>query len=207
MTTILRSTITALSFAIVVGCSSGTGDIAGASETTNGIVVASWNASVSIEAAPGVAVSIYSENYEPVFRQGVSEVGVTDSTGHILFDSLIPGHYNVLARNLTQSTAAFVPAVAVFSDSSSRRPARLDTSGSIEGVVSGVIGVIAVFVTGSPFQTMVDQSGTFSLQGIPAGVYRLHARQIVTPIKTDPVYADSSMVTVLRGERSILVFQ
>ena len=136
----------------------------------------------------------------------VSWVGTVD-WGRRLFDSLIPGHYNVLARNLTQSTAAFVPAVAVFSDSSSRRPARLDTSGSIEGVVSGVIGVIAVFVTGSPFQTMVDQSGTFSLQGIPAGVYRLHARQIVTPIKTDPVYADSSMVTVLRGERSILVFQ
>jgi hypothetical protein len=207
MTTFLRSTVAALSFAIVVGCSSGAGDIAGASETTNGIVVASGNASVSVEAVPGVAVSIYSENYEPVFRQGASWVGVTDSTGHILFDSLIPGYYNVLARDLTQSTAAFVPAVAVFSDSSSRRPARLDTTGSIEGVVSGVIGVIAVFVNGSPFQTMVDQSGTFLLQGIPAGLYRLHARQIVTPMRTDPVYADSSMVTVVGGGRSIHVFR
>ncbi len=195
-----------LLLAFVLSCSNGGEGIAGASETTNGIEVMAAAYSITLTARPGVSASLYSSNYDPALQIGYKNTMVTGDSITCTFNSLLPGDYNLLVTDLNSQNAAFITSIPIYKDSAKTSTSIMTTTGSINGIVQGSRGYVAVFIYGSPFYSNVNQAGEFTLPNIPQGTFEVHAAVIFTPMSGQQPYHSQDTISVTGGQASVLVF-
>ena len=169
------------------GCLTG---IAGSgSQTTNGVTVASSEKSITISADSGLSVRIFSSDF---IKSGFSGSAIMESNKHT-FDSLPDGRYSVLVKR-DDGKAAFFQDIPVSASQSYRRIDSLQATGSIRGSISGAdsspVPKGLVYIKGTPFNCITDESSEYLLDSIPPGSYQVSFHPFFDSI-TDTIPGDT----------------
>ena len=122
---------------------------------------------------------------------------LTKSDGSYLFDNLEPGTYTVYAASSYSSERAVCTNVVVRSAETAIADAlKLTATGTITGTITldgtknGNTGFL-VFVAGTSYMAMTDDSGNYKISGVPAG-----SGYLVVATKNGVIHSISSNVTV-----------
>jgi len=162
------------------------------SETTNDIQVAATTKDVIVTASNGMLTGntrsgtmagLYSSDYFPVNRDifldssdiNFSDTLLTDSVGHFEFSGLPMGEYNLLIRDTSEHLAAFLQEIEVgqvtYADTG-----KLELTGTIRGIAFPVRGEgkDTLFVKGSPFFGVLQETNEVEILDLPPGSYQVH---------------------------------
>jgi hypothetical protein len=191
-------------------------DLAGnSSETTNRVAAVISNNGVD-GIAPGKSkVYLYSKEYDPVVLQPAKwrDSVLTGSDGKFAFLNLDTGYYNLFCED-TMENKSFT--ILLIDSKSVKNDTIYDTlraTGSIKGncTTYSYIDSISLImcIKGSPYNSPVDSSGLFILNGLPAGDYSIQGIKINLSSVFSPVSTESTKnlktVTVLPD--TTVVFQ
>jgi hypothetical protein len=167
------------------GCEGGT-----SSETVgfepNEVEVTLEANSIKGRSGKGNAVSLFAIEFQPQLDSGFRQDIAPDSQGHFHFSDLPPGHYRLMVQNPLSEKATLLDSLVLPSPALVARRAVMLATGTLTGVLirssidnpnadslpsqSGFFGM--VYAPGTPFFTLSDSLGRYSLTGIPAGRYR-----------------------------------
>ena len=143
----------------------------------NGIVVAARAQTICGTTHPAARVTVYDQNFMPYrTAPGFCDSAVADSSGRFAISLARDGVFDLLVRDDLQGTSAFIAriplnATSEFADTvdSLRRPGFL--SGRATDTAGRTFAISYVFITGSPFYVVTNNSGDFLLGPLPAGRY------------------------------------
>lgn len=186
----------ALSALLLQFCGSSPTDTAG-SETTNGLTVASLSDGVDGTAEAGCTVALFSLDYLPHTGSGYADSQVVGTDGAFAFTDLEAGYYRVMAFAADGGLGAVVDSIAVPVNRVPADTAALDSLRGIHGVVtldSVPQPNSLVYIAGTPFYDSTATDGTYLLDNIPMGQYRVSVAY--SPTYGDPLYSDSADVTL-----------
>jgi hypothetical protein len=204
--------------------SSGSGTL-----TTNGIRISSRNSALrgnvftiladSSQEIPargmGISLQVFRSDYQPYDYKGFSATMTLDSTGSFEYDSLESGSYNVLSYDTVNAVGVFIANIPVGDSIRDYSLKQLfDSLGIIKGSVNSISTMESnyrgVYITGTPFFTLTDSAGAFSLMRIPMGAYEVKTdffsktrnfgytriKGYLSPVDTLVVYTDSARVNM-----------
>lgn len=149
------------------------------SQTGNsGITVQSYSGQISGKSIPDLSIFIYKDNYLPYsINKGFCDSIISDDSGHFAFTSIPSGYYNLLAREKVGEKSVFIKRIPVFTDSTKLLYDTLRKPGFLTGISTDKAGnnlvLSYVFVKGSPFYTVTNNSGKFLLGPLPPNSYTL----------------------------------
>lgn len=159
---------------IIIYC--GTAPITG-SETTNGLTVAVVNNVFHGTTVPSSRVYCFSSTYNPDSGTGYSDTVTADSRGTFTFSDCPLSTFTIYVYSQCVDSAAIIQNISNMVNIP-------DTSTAFQGIVSiygttlknsAVIVNAKVYIPGTPFITTSNDSGTFSLQNIPRGIFTIHS--------------------------------
>jgi hypothetical protein len=122
---------------------------------------------------PGNTLELYSADFLPQANLGFAKSVTADSAGSFAFADLLPGRYQLLARERANGKAALLTEIAVPSGTNARASAPLEQTGTLSGtILESVPGYPAIaYAPGTPFFAQADSLNRFVLKGLPAGNY------------------------------------
>jgi hypothetical protein len=166
----LISTVCFCSIDQMAGNSSQTGN--------NGIMVLSKAGQITGKSDHDLSISVYKDNYLPHnVASGFCDSTVSDDSGYFAFNSIPSGYYNLFAYERVGSKSVFIKRIAVFTDSSSLLNDSLRKPGFLTGISTDKSGnnlvLSYVFIKGSPFYTVTNNSGKFLLGPLPPNGYTI----------------------------------
>jgi hypothetical protein len=143
-------------------------------ETTNGASVVASQDKVEGTAPPLSSIYLFTSDYIPYIDTGLGVSTVSDLDGYYSFNNIEVNAFNVTVIDSDNSRAAVI---------SGRRDTNIKTKlekpGSLEGsVVSSKGGPILVFLYGTGYYTILENEGSFLLNSLPGGQYKIQAARI-----------------------------
>jgi hypothetical protein len=162
---------------LIVNCTNGPVSGSG-SQTTNSITLAVRADSITVTGERDMTVQIYAAGYVPVDESGYADTGML-SGGSCLFSALPPDTYTVLVTDPVEKVSAIVQHIQVTGNGNDIYTDSLEPVGSLGGAIqlNGqplIAGI--VYVKGTPFSTVSNETGTYRLSPLPFGSYRLSVR-------------------------------
>ncbi len=190
------------------------GDSGGASETVSIIVTDSvlYGKAVTITeddeilVNPLVSVSLYEADFLPIFSEAVnnfSKTTVSDTNGEFTFRHNGAGYYNVCAKDIVTGRSLFIDSIMVRQDERDSVGAAFDDGGQVSGKIYAIDTLISdtvpafkfhVFIIGTPFLSITDIQGVFSLDSIPQGAYVVKVVEQVSD--TSLIVSDSTINSI-----------
>ena len=178
MNTSLATIVLFTMMSFIVSCT-GNGPMSGSgSQTTNSITVAVRADSITVTGERDLTVQIYAAGYVPVDDSGYADTGMLCG-GSCLFSALPPDTYTVLVTDPVERVSAIVQHIQVTGTGNDVYTDSLEPGGSLGGTVQlNGQPLIAgfVYVKGTPFSTVSNETGTYRLSPLPFGSYRLSVR-------------------------------
>jgi len=176
------------------------------SETPNSITLVSSFGHLYGTSNPHATVAgVYDSTYIPYNDSGFDTSLAANEKGLFDFGNLNNGTYNVIVFDTGSGNAAFFSGVKVgagIGPDSFIMP--LSPSNLLKGRISDTVGYIysniPVYISGSPYYSMLDTLGLFTINKVPSGKYRLSA-QVITDSRYggDTLDIDTS-ITLSGGE-------
>ncbi|MDO5575866.1 MAG: carboxypeptidase-like regulatory domain-containing protein [Fibrobacter sp.] len=157
-----------------------TTNIAG-TETTNGdgVTVTAGVNCIEGTAPNGFMVNIYSSDFYPHTNKGYTKYAIVDSSKIYKFGNLESGkYYNLYCYSIANDTSVFIQKIYV-GNSNSTLVDTIDftTTGTVSGNLVDTNGEpiqgADVYIVGSPFYNITNESGSYILNKIPAGSYEI----------------------------------
>lgn len=156
-----------------------TSNIAG-TETTNGdgfTITASTNY-IEGTAPNGFMVELYSSDFYPHTNKGYKKSTTIDSNMIYKFTNLESGTYNLYCHSVTNDTSVFIQKIHIDElNGTNTDTIDFTTTGSVSGNLidtnSEPIQNAHVYIIGSPFYTVTNNSGSYTINEIPAGSYKI----------------------------------
>jgi uncharacterized protein (DUF2141 family) len=185
-------------FMCITGCGTGKNPVQAGSETTSGVEITAQGNTINARTAPHATIALFDARY--LFNDTIKVIadsGISNDSGKISFSNLPSGTYNLFVYPNDAVKGAAVLGISIKENS---RDVVADTQvftplRTIQGTLTRQempISGSAVFIRGSSFHSLTDQSGQFTFVGVPAGTYLIKATRI---IKNGPV-VDSVAVEV-----------
>lgn len=163
-------------------------------QTTNGICIIMSQNSLSgylyaidneniqkkITGSSSIQLQLFSTKYQPYDSQGFYKPIPIDSNGDFTADFLENGTYNLLANDIYSSSALLFSGLSIYASSQKVTKELLFSHWStIHGTVTDSSQLNApfkgVFIRGTPFFTLTNSSGEFSIEQVPSGNYYIFA--------------------------------
>lgn len=174
-------TLVASLFLQVIFCSKP--ELAGGVETTNGVTIAIKQDQISGIAPAGSRIVLCDSSYavytsfEP-FTPLFFDTTFADETGKFRFDSLPEGGYNLTARNFNADSGALITNISInrLNLKEKQKASEYAALGSIVGRVlidSKNVGLALVYVMGTELRDTADGQGTYIIEKVPPGVYKI----------------------------------
>ncbi len=195
------------------------GDSGGASETVSIIVTDSvlYGKAVTITeddevlVNPSVTVSLYEADFLPIFSSeavnNFTNTTVSDTNGEFTFRHIGAGYYNVYAKDVITGRVLFIDSLWVRQNERDSVGAAFDDGGRVSGNIYAIDTLTSdtvpafkfqVFVAGTPFRSITDIQGAFSLDSIPQGAYAVRVVELAQD--TSWIIADSTINSINNSE-------
>jgi hypothetical protein len=172
----------------LAGCSAQHLSGGGGSETTNASVTVRADqgvVSVRVNAMPQCTSNIFltDSSYNPVTGNGFLATAEVIGSATLVYDSLKFTKANVMATDLFGENGCFISNIPLNPDSmfvaaDTFRSTRT-ISGAIYGVNAGYDSVKIGFI-GTHLHTVAPCAGSYSIEGVPLGIYRIFAVAMTT---------------------------
>lgn len=182
-------------------------NIAG-SETTNGdkIIVTATADKIYGTAPAGNTIHLFSNNYCPYKDSGFSGVCKVDTSGTFSFSNLLQGEYTIHCTRANPDSSAIIQSIMVQPNNfNSSDTAAFDENGSFSGILLDSYGVPLsqsyVYISGSPFFSITDSSGMYSISAVPKGNYQVTFSRVSNNINS-PNINRKIAITVNAGKNT-----
>ncbi len=167
-------------FLCFTGCDSKhPGDIAGSvgkagNAVTGRIIDANGNS------MNGLKICLYASNYDPRMIRGFSKSAVVSDLGLFRIENIESGNYTLIAMLDEKRGIAFTQFSLSEDSTKSLGLGIIKTTGGISGKViinndPALLSFCTVYLPGTSFFTSTNQTGEFTIYGVPAGSYDLIA--------------------------------
>ncbi|MBD3316193.1 MAG: hypothetical protein GF344_10425 [Chitinivibrionales bacterium] len=202
----------------IIGLRCGGSPLAGSgSQTTNSILVAVRDDSIKGRAEPGLAVDLFSADYDPLYDVGYRARVRAGEDSLFAFTGLDTNETYALLAVLDDSTCGvYLSGLSLGAGdgrSSQRKYAFSETesiSGTVQNIPEGLpMSQVVVYLQATPFGARADTTGRFSIDFVPRAHYRVRADIVFDtmnpPYTGGPVSDDWFEVSTKEGPAEVVV--
>lgn len=170
-------------------CCSTTTSVAGGSSSGTGVIITTFDGQISGVTIKNISVSIYINYYFPVKDSGYSAKTNSDTNGNFNFSCLENNYYNILFYDSVNKLGLFVSDIPLVENKTySDTIDNFEIFGGIKGQItiakvtkeqyeniklSSVNTPVYLYIYGSPFFTIADDSLGFIMKEIPPEKYTI----------------------------------
>ncbi|NLD95359.1 MAG: hypothetical protein GX639_22135 [Fibrobacter sp.] len=204
---ILRKTILAITYVLILTsillCTNQNSGV----ETTNGAVVYVHAEGVDGVVPPHAIVSLFDRKYIPFIDSGLGIVTVADINGKFSFKGMNIDTVSLTMFSSDLTNAAYLDAGAA----GGRFDTQLDGKGILNGTVTASENdMVLVYIPGTSFYSIQKGSGPFVINSLPEGTYKVTAAIVQKTADTGRYVihkeSASQSVTVVSGKTVSLFF-